>query len=220
MITYPKMQTLFKRDMKTHKIQPGIFSKPEFENIREWEFTEKIDGMNIRVEYSNSDLCYGSSLGIRFTGRTGKSILSEKMDLYLEEKFNHVHLDMVFEEAKDVVLFGEGYGGGIQQGGGKYREDNGFILFDVWTDGWWLTRESVEQVAHDIGCKCVPIVPGTTFEDAIAYVLSKPQSLITENEKMAEGIVATCNPLMLFRNGHPMKWKLKVQDYIDLGMIE
>jgi hypothetical protein len=52
------MQTLFKRDIKTHKIQPGIFSKPEFENIREWQFTEKIDGMNIRVEYDNSDLCY------------------------------------------------------------------------------------------------------------------------------------------------------------------
>jgi hypothetical protein len=218
MKTYPKMQTLFKRDMKTHKIHPGVFSKPEFENICEWQFTEKIDGMNIRVEYDNSDLCYGSLLA--FTGRTGKSILSEKMGLYLEEKFKRSHLEEVLGEAKDVVLFGEGYGGGIQKGGGKYREDNGFILFDVWTDGWWLTRESVEQIAHDIGCKCVPIVPGTTFEDAIAYVLSKPQSLITENKKMAEGIVATTNPPMLFRNGHPIKWKLKVQDYIDLGMIE
>jgi hypothetical protein len=142
------------------------------------------------------------------------------MFLYLEEKFSRSRFEVVFKNAKDVVLFGEGYGGGIQKGGGKYREDNSFILFDVWTDGWWLTRKSVEQIAHDIGCKCVPIVPGTTFEDAIAYVLSTPQSIITENEKMAEGIVATTNPLMLFRNGPPIKWKLKVRDYIDLGMIE
>jgi hypothetical protein len=141
------------------------------------------------------------------------------MFLYLEEKFKRSHLEEVFGEATDVVLFGEGYGGGIQKGGGKYREDNGFILFDVWTDGWWLRRESVEQIAHDIGCKCVPIVPGTSIEEGIAYVLSEPQSLITETEKMAEGIVARSNPIMLFRNGNLMSWKLKVEDYIETGVI-
>jgi hypothetical protein len=204
--------------MKTHKIQPGVFSKPEFENIWEWQFTEKIDGMSIRIEYDNSNLCYGSLLA--FTGRTGKSILSQKMILYLKEKFKRSHLEEVFGEAKDVVLFGEGYGGGIQKGGGKYREDNGFILFDVWTDGWWLARESVEQVASELGIKCVPIIPGTTFEDAIAYVLSKPQSLITETEKMAEGVVAKSDPLLLFRNGNPLAWKLKCKDYTDLIMTQ
>jgi hypothetical protein len=218
MITYPKMQTLFKRDLKTHKIQPGVFSKPEFENIREWQFTEKIDGMNIRIEYDNSDLCYGSLLA--FGGRTGKSILSQKMFLYLEEKFQRSHMEEVFGEAKDVVLFGEGYGGKIQKGGGLYREDNGFILFDVYTDGWWLKRESVEQIAHDLGCKCVPIIPGTTFKDAINYILSRPQSMIMETEKMSEGLVARSQPLVLFRNGNPLMWKLKVQDYIDLGIID
>jgi hypothetical protein len=214
MITYSKMQTLFKRDVKTHKIMPGVFSKPEFENIGEWQFTEKIDGMNVRIEYDNSDLCYGSLLS--FSGRTGKSILSQKLFLYLEEKFPRARMEEVFGDAKDVVLFGEGYGGGIQRGGGKYREDNGFILFDVYADGWWLERKSIEQIARDLGCKCVPIVPGSTFKDAIVYILSEPQSMITKTEKIAEGIVARSDPLVLFRNGNPLMWKLKLNDYKEL----
>lgn len=211
---YSKIQTLFKRDMKTHMIMPDVFSKPEFENVQKWIFTEKIDGMNIRIEYDNSDMCYGSLLA--FTGRTGKSILSQKMFLYLEKKFTRSSLEDIFGEAKDVVLFGEGYGGGIQKGGGKYREDNGFILFDVWTDGWWLERESVEHIAQDLDCKCVPVLPFDTMEEGIAYVISKPQSLITETPKIVEGVVAKSDPLMLYRNGDMIAWKLKVQDYREL----
>jgi hypothetical protein len=215
---YPKMQTLFKRDMKTHNIIPGVFSRADFENIGEWQFTEKIDGMNIRIEYDTTDICYGASL--LFSGRTGKSILSNRLFMYLEEKFKLSLLKEIFGEAENVVLFGEGYGGGIQKGGGLYREDNGFILFDVWTDGWWLERKSVERIAYKLDCKCVPIIPGSTIEDAIGYIFSGPQSLITETPKIAEGIVARSDPLVLFRNGNPLMWKLKVQDYIDLGVIE
>lgn len=215
---YPKMQTLYKRDAKTHKIMLGVLSKPEFSNIRKWEFTEKIDGSNTRIEYDNSDPCNGSLLS--FTGRTGKPILSKKMLSCLEENFKLDVLTEVFPEAHNVTLFGEGYGGGIQKGGGLYREDNGFILFDVYIDGWWLERESVDHIAYRLGIKSVPVLPFDSVEEAIAYVISKPQSGITSHVKTAEGVVARSDPLMLFRNENLMAWKLKVQDYIDLGVIE
>jgi hypothetical protein len=211
MKVYPKMQTLFKRDMDTHNIIPGVFSKQEFENIGKWQFTEKIDGMNIRIEYDNSDLCYGSLLA--FSGRTGKSIIPQEMFLYLEKKFPRSHMEEVFGDAKDIVLFGEGYGGKIQKGSSLYREDNGVILFDVNIAGWWLERESVEYIACKLDCKCVPVLPFDTIEEGIAYVLSEPQSLITETPKIAEGVVAKSDPLMLYRNGDMIAWKLKVQDY-------
>lgn len=215
---YPKMQTLYKRNMDTHKIMPGVFSRAEFENINEWQLTEKIDGMNIRIEYKDDSHCNGPL--VSFAGRTINAILTDKMLSYLGKNFKCEIFDEVFFEAHNIMLFGEGYGGGIQKGGGLYREDNGFILFDVYLDGWWLKRESIENIAYDLGLKCVPIIPGTTIEDAIAYVLSKPQSIITKTEKMAEGVVARSAPLMLFRNGNMMAWKLKVKDYIELGVID
>lgn len=215
---YPKMQTLYKRDIKTHKIMPGVFSEPEFGNICEWEFTEKIEGMNIRVEYDDSDMCYSPSF--IFTSRTGNHILPQRLTEYMEKKFKRNVLEELFPEVQNVTLFGEGYGSGIQKGGELYREDNGFILFDVYIDGWWLERESIEHLANDLGVKCVPILPFNSIEEAIAYVISKPQSLIAKNIKTAEGVVARSNPLMLFRNGNPIVWKLKVRDYKELGVIE
>lgn len=208
---YPKMQTLFKRDMKTHKIIPEDLSRAEFSAVQKWIFTEKIDGMNIRIEYDNSDLCYGPARW--FSGRTEKSNIPNDMFLYLEKEFKFSLLEKVFGNTKNVVLFGEGYGGKIQKGSSLYREDNGFILFDIYIDGWWLERESVEHIAHELGCKCVPIIPGSTIKDGIAYVLSEPQSLITETPTIAEGVVAKSDPLMFFRNGDMIAWKLKVQDY-------
>lgn len=195
-----------------------VSKKPRFQydisvkgNLNYFTKNILVHNTNIRIEYDNRDLCYGPWRG--FTGRTGKSILPNRMFLYLEEKFKLSLLEKVFNEAKNAVLFGEGYGAKIQKGGGLYREDNGFILFDVYIDGWWLERESVEQMAHELDCKCVPVLPFDTMEEGISYVLSKPQSLITETPKIAEGVVAKSDPLMLFRNGNMIAWKLKVIDF-------
>jgi len=50
MSEYPKIQSIFKRDELTHKFL-SEFSLPEFEylQLNIWEFTEKIDGTNIRI---------------------------------------------------------------------------------------------------------------------------------------------------------------------------
>ena len=119
------------------------------------------------------------------------------------------------DEKQDVVLFGEGYGPKIQKGGGLYRDDVGFILFDAYIGGWWVLRDSIEDIASDIGIECVPLIGMFGIDEAVKYVQSKPNSLIAKKTKLMEGVVARSYPLMLFRNGDPLMWKLKARDYKD-----
>ena len=47
---YHKIETVFKRDDKTKKLNEEIYRNETVEFLKdmEWEFTEKIDGTNIR----------------------------------------------------------------------------------------------------------------------------------------------------------------------------
>ncbi len=71
-----------------------------------------------------------------------------------------------------ITLYGEGYGGGIQKGGGEYTSKTkggavSFRLFDVLIGavptadikGVWLRRVDIEDVAAKLGVKPVPLIP-------------------------------------------------------------
>jgi hypothetical protein len=195
-------------------IMEGMYSRPEFENIKWWSITEKVDGMNIRIEYDDTDPCYGESL--RYAGRTDKAELPRELEDHLARRFKLGDFRLNFPNARSVTLFGEGYGPGIQKGGGLYRGDKGFILFDVFVDGWWLNRESVEDIAKQFYIDCVPLFGVMYEEQAINYVKMKSQSIVADQNRAIEGIVARSAPLMLFRNGKPVMWKLKLADYDQL----
>ena len=206
---YPKIDTLWKRDENNKfRIIEGDYSKIEFANIKKWNVTEKIDGTNIRIIYENGSVLFG--------GRTDNAQIPTRLLQYLQTTFTSSLLSSVFGDAEKVILFGEGYGARIQKGGGLYRKDNAFILFDGWVDGWWLLWDSIEDIARKLDIKCVPLIGLMSLEEAVEYVKSKPKSLISEEPKIAEGLVARAFPMMLFRNGNPLVWKLKVKDYSDL----
>lgn len=202
---YPKINTIWKRD-KDNKfnIIEGDFSKPEFEAIRLWDITEKIDGTNIRVMYENG--------GVTFGGRTDNAQIPAHLFTHLQNTFTIDKMYKVFG-ADTVTLFGEGYGPKIQKGGGLYRKDAGFILFDVVVGDWWLNRSNVEEIALNLDIKCVELIGTMCYDDAVNYVQSSPTSLEADQIKTMEGIVARSNPLMLFRNGNPIMWKLKDRDF-------
>ena len=211
---YPKINTLWKRDEKNKfNIIDGDYSCEEFEVIKQWHVTEKIDGTNIRIFYNPED-----EVPITFGGRTDNAQIPTFLLLYLQKTFNEEMFKSVFNGAKKVILFGEGYGAKIQNGG-LYRDDAGFILFDVWLNGWWLKQEDVKFTAEKLGISSVPVI-GTkmTQTEIIAYVKNQPKSLCANKERVVEGVVVRSNPLMLFRNGKPIMWKLKVKDYQKLKM--
>lgn len=205
---YPKINTIWKRDESNKfKIIEGDFSKQEFANIKNWQITEKIDGTNIRVSFENNV--------VRFDGRTDEAQMPAHLYEALQKIFTISAMQQAFKEPVPckVVLYGEGYGAKIQKGGGLYRKDAGFILFDAWIDGWWLERDSVNDIADKLSIKSVPALGIMDYESAIRIVKSRPNSLIAEEAKVIEGIVARSYPLMLFRDGTPIMWKLKVRDF-------
>jgi len=227
---YPKINTLWKRDEDNKFcILPGQFSCPEFQAIKRWRPTEKIHGTNLRVILDQIPNHGVKRPSVWYRGKTKDAQIPSIMVDYLRKTFTPEILSAVFPEPSLVYLFGEGYGAKIQKGGGKYRPDPGFILFDIWVqckleekrqiDGWWLSRENVKDVAEQLNLPSVPELGIMTMEEAIELVKGKRMSSVSQEELVAEGIVVRSHPLMLFRNGDPIMWKLKVRDYRQLAKL-
>lgn len=220
MKTYPKINTLWKRDKDNNMvIMPNEFSRPEFLNIMKWHVTEKIHGTNIRI-YFNPGAPSGSQVNIM--GRTNKAQIPKFLYEWLEAKFPEHWLNEIFPKGDEIYLYGEGYGNRIQKEGKRYRDDVSFILFDAFINGWWIQPEGVQKIAEQLGIFHVPeIIGATTIPDIIDFVKSEPTSAIaTDSTLPIEGIVARSNPLMLFREGHPVMFKLKIKDYQDLKRMK
>lgn len=231
---YPKINSLYKRegcgpfDEKKKRYVSDLEKKPrkspiiegdyacsEFAAVNKWTITEKVDGTNVRIILDRNN---EGRISIR--GRTDNASFPTFLLDYLQKTFTWEKMDPIFKDSKYVVLFGEGYGPKIQNGG-YYRSDYSFILFDAFCSGWWLTRDSISQVASDLGIDCVPLTRSYhsgevwSTEDIVAYVKMQPVSGIAKNEKrVMEGIVARSEPQMLFRNGLPIMFKLKCEDFI------
>lgn len=194
---YHKINTLFKRDEKG-KIIEGSWSMEEFWYLRHntWVFTEKVDGTNIRVHLSPE--------GVRFGGRTDNAQMTTSIIDLLQKTFSGAHPEQA------MTLYGEGYGPKIQSGG-KYRPDQGFILFDVMIDGLWLRRDSVEQIAKEFFIETVPIIGHGSLEDAIEWVKSGVRS--HWGDFLAEGIVMTPEVPLQTRRGERVIGKIKTRDF-------
>jgi len=221
MLKYPKIETIFERDQRSFKVILGKIRCEEFKNIKNWLITEKIDGTNIRVEYINN-----KSPELFFKGRTDKAQIPTFLFEKLQKMFKIEQFMEIFPDVAQVCLFGEGYGEKIQKGGGNYRKGVSFRLFDVWIDGWWLKWEDIKDIAKKLNIKTVPSLGIMPLEKAVEIINPHPKqynysvdlkSTVAYEENgeniPAEGIVATAYPLVLFRNGNPLKWKLKARDF-------
>jgi ATP-dependent RNA circularization protein (DNA/RNA ligase family) len=188
----------------------GDYSEPEFGNVKKWRVDEKVDGTNIRIIYQDGK--------VRFGGRTKDAQIPCHLLDYLQKNFGDWNFSRVFpceqnQNYPHVILFGEGYGSKIQAVGGNYREDAGFILFDVWIDGWWLKRDDAKEIANKFGIEVVPHIGIMTEEEIVNFVKSKPLSQCSRIPQMIEGVVCRSEPLTLFRNGKPIMFKLKCKEF-------
>lgn len=208
MVEYHKIETLFERDEKTKKLIVGKYRNPSIEFLKnnEWQFTEKIDGTNIRVLWDGHK--------ITFAGRTDKAQIPAELSNRLFELFGGEVNEQLFEQKfgeTEVMLVGEGYGAKIQSCGSLYRSNQDFILFDTMIAGNWQPRESVEDIAKYFNIDIVPIVLQGTLDDAIKYVIGKPKSTIgTAN---SEGVVGRPKVELNDRTGKRIIVKIKVHDF-------
>lgn len=211
MIEYNKIDTVFERDTTgSKKLIYGKYRDKTVEYLanNEWEFTEKIDGTNIRVYWDGHKIAFG--------GRTERATIPPHLLSKLQAIFLNSVVEELFEQkfgAKEVILFGEGYGAKIQNGG-LYRPDVGFILFDVMIAGNYQPRETVEDVARCFGLEIVPIVLYGTITDAINYVKRYPTSTIG-GKTLMEGVVGRPKVEMRDRCGKRLIVKIKACDFVE-----
>lgn len=208
MQTYNKIETVFNRDMEgTRQLILDSYRNETVEYLKDniWQFTEKIDGTNIRVHWDGHN--------VEFGGRTDNAQIPNHLLNKLKELFGTLEAEELFEQTfgeKDVILFGEGYGPKIQNGG-EYRSDVSFILFDVMIGCNYQSREWVEQTAKMFGVDVVPVVLEGTIRDGIIYVMSHPHSTI--GNAMMEGVVGRPKIELNDRCGNRVIVKIKWEDF-------
>ena len=118
-------------------------------------------------------------------------------------------------DGNNVVIYGEGYGAGIQKGGGDYSPDKKLIVFDVLVGGkWWVSDENVRDIAGKLGLEVVPSFGEMTLEDATELVRQGFKSKCAVNlGKDAEGLVGRPIETLFDKKGHRLITKLKTKDF-------
>jgi hypothetical protein len=206
---YHKIETLFERDKATFVVDPTKLKASVLATIREWDVTEKINGTNIRVMLSGGG-------EVSFGGRSNAAQIPGDLVQHLIRTFQQDKLkSAMWIEGSPVeaILFGEGYGPGIQKGGGLYRADKSFILFDVLVGGkWWLDHDAVNDVARKLGIDVVPYLGRMTLDQIVDLVRTPFQSKL--GTATAEGIVARPIETLFDKRMERIIIKLKTKDFV------
>lgn len=207
---YHKIETPYIRaEDGSKKLIEGVFRNPWVEQCKDliWVFTEKVDGTNIRVYWDGHKFTLG--------GRTEKSNIPSKLVEWFNTTFCNNEMEELFEQKfgdKEVILFGEGYGAGIQAVGKEYLADtNDFIMFDAMVNGQYVNNEDSMQIAESLGLKHAPVIYTGTIENCVDLIKTNPQSRL--GSCTMEGVVGRLPLNMYDGRGNRMIVKIKCRDF-------
>lgn len=246
--TYPHIDTCFKREMDKQSpyyncIRPD---EPLVNPVLQWareigirfEATEKVDGTNMSIYIiprtkvvrpaDSFEQPYEviDHYDMEVHGKTPKAQLNGKLLENIYRKWPIEKLVEVFtyngqKPTDTIILYGEGYGVGIQKGGNYIKNDVDFRLFDVQIGKFWLEREALEDIASKLSMDIVPVIGYMTIDEAIEYVKKGFKSTIAENKEYdAEGLVLKMPFGLLMRNGGRIMTKIKTCDFQALESAE
>lgn len=202
---YHKVENIFKRE--NGKLIEGEFQETHVELLKDhqWIFSEKIDGINIRLHWSGEVMT--------ILGRNNNSQIPPHLLTYLETLFKQEEI------AKHVypgcILVGEGYGERIEEPrGSQYKADGvGFVLFDVVAmDGKYCDRHVVEMIAKNLHLEVTPLILEGTLQEAIDFIRTQPTSKFRDGVPM-EGLVGIPRGDFLTGSGARIITKLRAEDY-------
>ena len=175
--------------------------------FRECYALEKIHGTSAHVAWNSE------SQEIKlFSGGEPMENFEQLFDLdELKAKFIEVF------QAKDVVIFGEAYGGKQQGMRATYGNVLKFIVFDVKVNVMWLDVPVAHEVAESMGMEFVDYVRVPAELEALEAERDKPSTQAARNgvetKPKREGIVA--RPLLELRrnNGDRVIVKFKQENF-------
>ena len=241
MSAYPSTENLYERDEETHKLT-GKLKRTDFGQVDRWLVTEKVDGTNIRLLLQLALPWLPGVYDVR--GRTDKAALPPD---FIDVAVPSIDYDRMAQalgaidepgKAGAMVVYGEGYGPGIQKGGGAYGPRKALRVFDVvtylvdpetgqYSRGLWRTFPDVELVAEMLDLETVPVFGMWTAGDALDFVRSEPYSRVAVEDRevveyedvadlpVMEGVVARTDPYLYDYRGNRLIWKLKGRDLPD-----
>jgi hypothetical protein len=207
MSEYHKIETLYERDETTHFLKPELILKNRvYGIINPWIWTEKIDGTNIRVIWKDGKLSFG--------GKTDNAQIHADLVKWLYAHVTPETLTAVFpSDVTNAVIYGEGYGPGIQKGGGLYADEKKLIVFDVKVGEWWLSDENMRDVAQKLSLDAVPLIGKMTLAEATNLVHFGFLSRVGAKEHPAEGLVGRPCEALFDKKGSRIIVKLKTKDF-------
>lgn len=216
---YPKIETLFDR-AGDFRVDVDQLRRPVYGAISSWVVTEKIDGTNIRIAFETSNPNeYEPEITV--LGKTDNASIPPKLLSHClalgRGVAAHVTEIMQNHTLTDYILYGEGYGPKIQNGG-RYREDQGFILFDIGVGtGRYLSDDQVTATAEKLDIPRVPIIgDDMTLDDIVGLVRGGFPSDSAEKwdkDFLAEGVVARTFEPLYDNRGERLIVKLKTKDF-------
>lgn len=215
MSEYHKIETLYQRDEKTFKVDPSILKNRVYGIIKTWNWTEKVDGTNIRIIWDPTQKFPESPRpSLSFGGKSDNAQIHADLIKWLYQNVSTSKLAEVFP-TDTAVIYGEGYGAGIQKGGGDYSPEKKIIVFDVLVAGkWWLAEEDMRDVAAKLGLDAVPSFGEMTLEEATEFVRKGFKSRCAiNNSKEAEGLVGRPIEALFDKKGSRLIVKLKTKDF-------
>jgi hypothetical protein len=217
-IPYPSIESVWKREGKL--LVHGNVRQPENELVCSWIITEKVDGMNIRLGFSEA--------GLDIRGRTDNA------------QFKQTWLDFLkglvdVEKAKDILchptredwqvtVYGELYGPGIQKGG-TCTPELSFRAFDVLYGGRvWADVFAMRNVAAELGLESVPILGEAQGLESLPSTAAEMDaflgtSLACPNGGRMEGFVAKPGHVLLNAKGERVMYKLTYRDVPDAKSV-
>ena len=214
---YPSIETIFKRDKNTNKLDFGVIREPEFDIPKLWYLTEKIDGANTRAIITHE--------GIEVRGRTDNAnVTDEWRSTVLGALPSHdvlVEYLGINEVSAPHTFYGEYYGAGVQKGG-HYSPDKKFRAFDLMfgADGYWHSDVDFRGICSSLD---IPVVPLVGYATAIPQTLQEltdviPESIVAIEDSNnrgvpPEGIVAKPPTTILNKWGERVMWKLTLREF-------
>ena len=178
-----------------------------------WHTEEKIDGMNICIEYEDGVISY--------FGREKSELPSTYLD-FLKKLIFVGDLNKIMPLGKNYALYGELYGSDIGVNSKHYGEDLQFTLFDIYiqsdtpTGFIWLSRDNVKDIATKLNIKTPAEFGSFKFKyvkTLLSNMYDKEAGFLTKIAgSFIEGLVLRTEPLLLNRKHERLLFKLKKED--------
>src|SRR3990167_9020092 len=211
---YHKIDSIYKRDMSKPNAPfiVGEWANPLFGYLagNTWEWTEKVDGTNIRIMIDGDSITFG---GKSDNAQIPSHLVTKLQELFLPIQARLKIKQTFGEEIKRVCLYGEGFGFKIQgKVGVDYLTDKvDFYLFDVNIGGMWLERKDVTGIGTKLGLTLQKVVSYGSLDDAISLVKKGFPSAF--GNAQAEGLVLRPMVEIQDKQGHRVITKIKVRDF-------